>query len=64
MFCPFLHMLSLTFADNAFDSDDTQSVQDIYNHTIPDFKESTHLRWKDEWMLRPVHQFSVERVLR
>ena len=43
MFCPILHILSLAFADNAFDSDDIQSVQDIYNHTIPDFKECAHL---------------------
>lgn len=47
-------MLSLAFADNAFDSECIQSAQDIYNHTIPDFKESTLIRWKDEWILRPI----------
>ena len=47
-------MLSLAFADNAFDSDDIQSAQDIYDHRIPEFKESTLFRWKEEWMLRPI----------
>ena len=47
-------MRSLAFADNAFDSDDIQCAQDNYNHRIPDFKESTLLKWKDEWMLRPL----------
>lgn len=54
MFCPVLHMLGLAFADNAFDSDEIKSLQDIYSHKIPDFKESTKLKWKDEWMLRPI----------
>lgn len=47
-------MLSLAFADEAFDLDDIRSVQDIYSHIVPDFKESTLLRWKDEWMPRPI----------
>ncbi len=54
MFCPVLHMLALAFADNAFASDEIQSAQDIYNLTIPDFKESIHLKWKSEWMCRPI----------
>ena len=54
MFCAVLHMLSLAFADDAFNSDDIRSVQDIYSHIVPDFKESILLRWKDEWMPRPI----------
>ena len=47
-------MLSLAFADNAFASHDIQTLQDIYSLNIPEFKESLHLRWKDEWMPRPI----------
>lgn len=54
LFCSILHMLSLAFTDHAFDSDDIESIQDIYNHKIPAFKESTTLRWKDEWIPRPI----------
>lgn len=48
IFCPVLHMLALAFADNAFASDDIKFAQDIYKLIVPEFKESIHLKWKDE----------------
>ena len=54
IFCPILHFLSLAFADTAFDSECIQCVEDIYRHTIPEFKESTLLKWKESWLTRPV----------
>ncbi|KAL6712955.1 hypothetical protein ACLMJK_009510 [Lecanora helva] len=54
LFCPVLNMLGLAFADNAFECDVIQGIQDIYEHKIPDFKESTQLKWKDDWLPRPI----------
>ena len=52
--CPVLHTLGLAFSDGAFDSDDIRSLQNIYDYKIPDFKESTLLKWKKEWIPRPI----------
>ena len=62
MFYPILHILTLAFADNAFASDDIESAQDIYKLTIPGFKESVHLKWKDEWMPRPIFRRAYSTV--
>ena len=62
MFCPVLHMLALAFADNAFASDDIKSAEDIYKLTVPEFKESIHLKWKDEWMSRPIFRRACSTV--
>lgn len=37
-------MLSLTFVDNAFDSDDIQNTHDIYNLNIPEYKKSLQFK--------------------
>ncbi len=55
-------MLSLAFADNAFDSDDIQNAHDIYSLSIPECKESLQFKWKDEWMSRPVFRRACSTV--
>lgn len=62
MFCPILYMLSLAFADNAFDFDDIQNAQDTYNLNIPKCKESLQFKWKDEWMSRPIFRRACSTV--
>ena len=62
MFCPVLYMLALAFADNAFASDDIKSAQDIHKLIVPEFKESIYLKWKDEWMSRPIFRRACSTV--
>lgn len=52
--CPILYFLALAFTDDAFDSGQIRSVEDIFRDYVPLYCKSLKIRWKPQMLDVPV----------
>ncbi|KAF1815641.1 hypothetical protein P152DRAFT_192051 [Eremomyces bilateralis CBS 781.70] len=60
-FCTILQVLSLAFADNAFESDWIKRPKDLYTFSVPFHLQSVQLHWKESMQDIPIFRRSVAR---
>lgn len=54
LFCPVTHMVGLALDDNAFASPHLTSAERVFTVKNQAPAQCTPLRWKDEWLKKPV----------
>ena len=52
--CPISHFLALAFADDAFESSEIRSSEDIYRIFVPCHRNSYQIKWKPQILDIPV----------
>ncbi|KAF1810113.1 hypothetical protein P152DRAFT_140144 [Eremomyces bilateralis CBS 781.70] len=60
-FCAIPQVLSLAFADNAFESDWIKRPKDLYTFSVPFHLQSVQLHWKESMQDIPIFRRSVAR---
>jgi hypothetical protein len=56
------HILSLAFADDAFEAPSLRSAHDVYRMKVPTYKNSIQLRWKEEMAKVPIFRQATRTV--
>ncbi|KAI9766747.1 MAG: hypothetical protein M1839_004778 [Geoglossum umbratile] len=57
--CPILQFLALAFADNAFEAEVINSLEDIFRLNVKAPRNSLQLKWKHSWQDTPIFRHAV-----